>query len=76
MMIKNIGGFTGAKNFRSKSKPKRKALQKPKKIKEISGSTTGDVNGSYSLPYTKKTVKGGGVNAIRKKISRKGKLKT
>ena len=27
-MIKNIGGFTGAKNFRSKSEAKRKEIQR------------------------------------------------
>jgi hypothetical protein len=69
-MIKNLGGFTGGKNFRSKSELKRKAIQK----KNIPGSLTGSVNGSYRLPQTKKTAKGGGINAIRK--NRKGKLKT
>ena len=69
-MIKNLGGFTGGKNFRSKSELKRKAIQK----KDIPGSSTGDVNSSYSPPHTKKTAKGGGMNVIRK--TRKGKLKT
>jgi hypothetical protein len=69
-MIKNLGGFTGGKNFRSKSELKRKAIQK----KDIPGSTTGDVNGRYSPPHTKRAAKGGGMNAIRK--IRKGKLKT
>ena len=67
-MIKNLGGFTGGKNFRSKSELKRKAIQK----KDIPGSSTGDVNSSYSPPHTKKTAKKP-MNLVKRKTKKNGK---